>query len=238
MKPTFASSASPGASTYWRTLLELARRPRAAVEGNLDIPLPAAFRRARHMAAWSACCLLAAVLVRTGQPLALWWSRRLAFPAAWPTAVAETVAAALATSAAWAVSSAALYGILRLYTLVAHTMAIHIFQAQGRRLRLLNVEATILPLSAPAALGIALLRVSAPVGWVLIGCTAAWSGALLAWGHNVVFHRRGLGGFRLWAGSGLLAAFVLCVGLLAVMAAVGVIGLFAAAAVRSFVHRP
>lgn len=216
---------------YWFTLGRLLRGTRV-LHQQLDIPLEPGIRRSRWTALWVAGLGVAAVLIARPD---VWPALRqaLRLPAAgW--ASAATLAAWVALAGLLAIVT---YGLLRLYTLVAHVIATNVFKTRGQRLRLLNVECTALTLAAPVSAGVALTHWSV-WGGALIACAfalyAAW---VMALGYAAVFHKRPLSGLWLWLATSAVSGFVLLIGALAVAVTAGVLSLFFLVVLRMFVHR-
>ncbi|MCL6516637.1 hypothetical protein [Alicyclobacillus sp.] len=212
---------------FWRTLWRLRRGPGAVLE-LLDIPLDLAIRRSRGTAGWvTALGLLAVCIARPD----LWVApqRVLHLPPHAGPAVLAAVWVVFAIGLA-----AAVYGLLRLYTLVAHVMATSVFKARGQRLRLLNVECTALALAAPAVVGVALTRWAPVLGWTVAALSALAGLWCMAVGCGAVFHRSAPAGLWLWSGATLVTVFVLGIGAIAVAAALGVLSLFILVFLRVF----
>ena len=126
------------------------------------------------------------------------------------------------------------YGFLRLYTLVTHVMTVNIFKVRGQRLRLLNVQTSVLSLAVPVLMGIAAMPDSPLGGWHIVGAFSLFAIALLARGYNLIFHRERLSGLWLLADGTVVTWFVLAIGALAITVAVAVMALLLLLILRIF----
>ncbi|SFU82808.1 hypothetical protein [Alicyclobacillus macrosporangiidus] len=216
---------------YWCTLGRLLRGTRV-LHQQLDIPLEQGIRRSRWTALWVAALGVAAGLIACPDAWAA-LRQALRLPAeGW---------AFMATSAAWvaltALIAVALYGFLRLYTLVTHVIATNVFKTRGQRLRLLNVECTALTLTAPVSAGVALTHWSVWGGALISSAFALYAAWVMGLGYAAVFHKRPLSGLGLWLVTSAVSGFVLLIGALAVAVTAGVLSLFFLVVLRLFVHR-
>lgn len=210
--------------SYFTSLYSLCRGPRTIFK-TIDTPLDRAIRTSRHTTAWTVIVMVLSLAVT--QPA---WIERLEYQSGWRPAHG------LLTCLIWIIVTAiavpVAYGIVRLYTLVGHVMTLNVFKARGQRLRLLNLHTSLLTLSFPAAAIIVLYRTVPGLGAVLACAVALYFCVIAAIGYNFIFHRRALGGFLLWMGGSLVTLFVLFIGLLALLVALGVIGFFAVVLLR------
>jgi hypothetical protein len=208
---------------YWWTLYRTLRG-RPPLKETLDMPLGAAVIRARWAVVWTVLCWAAATvneIMRKAAKLGPLPHRT------WPVWVGLYV---LCVACAAVLG----YGLFRLYTLVTHVLTVNVFKARGQRLRLLNVETTVLSLSAPCALGWGLRSLSPGVGDIIVGLSILGATALLARGYNLVFHTTGWKGLLLLVGGTLITWFVLSIGLLAVLVALAVVSFLAVVVLRLF----
>lgn len=217
-----------GWASYWQTLGHVLVRPHLAMA--LDTPLPQAYQQSRAHSGWSGVLVTCAVLLHHHAQLAR-WAASWTIPPSNQSMVLYGLALALI-----GLSSPTMYGLVRLYTLVTHVLVTTVFKVRGQRLRLLNLESTVLPLLALVACGIALLIPLPWVGSALIVASLSYGLILLARGYNVIFHQSKWGGFGLVVGGLFLTAFVFCVGAIAIAIGFGVISFFAAVIARPFHH--
>jgi hypothetical protein len=223
-------------SAYWITLGRLVTDWRYA-DGQLDIPIPAAFVRSRWASAWTA--LVGGSSVWIVHPD---WLPHLAARLPVSPAAVHLVAAGLGL-ALLGVAMPIVYGFLRLYTLISHVLTLNVFKTAGRRLRLLNLETTLLSLTAPFCAGYALTRFATWLGAAVMAFVTAYTLLLLASGYNQVFVRRhrkqfGLAGaLALWLAATAVTIFVLAIGALAIAVTLSVLAFFALLIIRSF-HAP
>ncbi|MCL6597883.1 MAG: DUF3040 domain-containing protein [Alicyclobacillus macrosporangiidus] len=217
---------------FWSTCFRMARRPRTVID-TLSLPLAAAVRRCRWATAWSVTLLA----------LATW----LADPG-WPTTTVRHLLSApwvgpdianLAYVTAALLTMPTGYGIVRLYTLIHHTLAVNVFHTAGLRLKLLNLETTLLSLSFPYAVCEVLgkwMPWIGSLGFIVVSAFAVW---LVGVGYDMIFVRRqrrrlGLtGGILLWMGATALTLFVLVVGAATVLVALSVVGFFVVLVART-----
>lgn len=202
---------------YWSVLMRL-REGVAVIDETLDIPLETAPRRSALATAWSVALLTAALLPRL---MHLPWVHEAP---AWARILALLVGLAGAVPVS--------YGALRLFTLVNHTMVIHLFKVRGRRLRLLNAWTTVLALVVPAAVGVSLSNLT-PWAWVLTALSLLWAAWLLTHAYSVTFHCGHARAAWIWLGSTLLTLFVLCIGLISILAVAGVLLMVGLAILRA-----
>jgi hypothetical protein len=223
------SSAHPFA--YWTTLLQLLSRGHV-VEQHLDIPLAEAGPRSQWASAWATTILCLSLFLRYHSSIVQEVARQ--FGATGPASmVTSTVILLLILILAAVVG----YGFLRLYTLVSHVLTINVFKTRGQRLRLLNVETTLLSLAAPLAGGYAVSLLIPTLGRTIVVLTCIYFVVLLAHGYNTIFHKRRFAGFWLLVGASLVTWFVLGIGALAITVSFAVVAFFALAILRIFVHR-
>jgi hypothetical protein len=212
---------------YWTTLLELLSRPRV-LEHYLDVPLAQAIPRSRWMTAWSTTILGLAFLLHFHLALTHWLLGHSATP--------SRVASACIYVVTLALTAVIGYGFFRLYTLVCHVLTINVFKTRGQRLRLLNAEATLMTLSAPAAAAYIVALIQPTLGWALFWATFVYFVVLFAHAFNIIFHKQRLGGLWLLLGSTAVTWFVLAIGALAIAVTLAVIAFFIIAVLRLFVR--
>jgi hypothetical protein len=204
---------------YWIVFVRLFRGI-AVIDETLDIPLRDAKVRCILAVVWTMLCWYVAVLLQQRLTEARW----LLLAPGLRTEILIILCV---------FGIAAAYGLLRLFTLVSHTVTIHLLRARGQRLRLLNAETTILSLSPLAATSWWLAARHGWPGWVLLGLTLTWAAILFTRAYNRIFHRRGLQGLVLWIGSTLLTVIVLTICLVSVLAAGGVLVVLLIAVLRT-----
>jgi hypothetical protein len=216
---------------YWHTFVDLLRF-RDVVRTHLDHPLQSAISQSRWAAAWTGAVVVLAAWLRWPQAEDAVLNQLQV-----PTHVRAVIdVGILLLALSFAIP--AVYGFLRLYTLVHHVMVMNVFRCRrGQRLRLLNFYSSTLPLAVPVAAGVDIAAVSRAVGWALIGAAAAYYIYLTSVAYNRIFHRQKLGGFGLWLGGTVLTWFVLLIGAIGIAAALAVVSFFALAVMRVFAHR-
>ncbi|WP_067933126.1 hypothetical protein [Alicyclobacillus kakegawensis] len=206
---------------YWRDLVRLLGRPRSVLD-HLSQPLATAILRCRWATAWSV--IVAALASWTIHP-------------DWPTQAARLVSGrpvhpALANFGfvlAVLVSIPIVYSGLRLYTLIHHVVAVNVCRTAGIRLKLLNLETKLLPLTVLFAIGWVGTAWQPWLGRVWLAAVSVLALWLLGEGHNAIFVRRRrkrlgrLGGIGLWLTAKLLTLFILAVGAAAIAVAISVI---------------
>lgn len=228
-----------GVFEFWRTFARLFTA-RQAVLATMDIPLASAVRRSRAFTAW--VTLLLAIGLCVGHPAYLQQSEVGLGGLSGFTGAAKTASPVL-----WAMWAAAVvvgltitaivqYGLLRLYTLLHHVLTLNVFKTRGQRLRLLNVETTLLVLSVPVALALALWPYVRIASFVILAIVLAYGLSALANAYNHIFHQHGVRGLWLLLEGTVLTWFVLSVVAIAVAAAMGVVVLILVLILRGFVH--
>jgi hypothetical protein len=215
--------------SYWTSLWYVFTR-RHAIPESLDIPLQAAILRSRWMTGWSMLILVIGLIWR--YPAIIHRVNLLVTLNPSPHSLTAGVFLLLAVF----VTSILGYGLLRLYTLVAHNLTTNIFKTRGQRLRLLNLETTLMTFSFPLTIGLMLTKVSLVAGGIVIGLSLLFLIILLSYGYTLIFHKRGLQGFYLLIGSTLLTLFVFLMGAIAVAVSLGVMAFFVLVILRLFVH--
>lgn len=212
---------------YWRTLYAILRG-QPVLERTLDVPLQEAVIRSRWAAGWTSALLLLTILYRQGTVIQTTLHRVPVDVGLKVTAVAFAAVTSLLLAGGLG------YGFLRLYTLVTHVMTVNIFKVRGQRLRLLNVQTSVLSLAVPVLMGIAAMPDSPLGGWLIVGAFSLFAIALLARGYNLIFHRERLSGLWLLAEGTVVTWFVLAIGTLAITVAVAVMALFLLLILRIF----
>jgi hypothetical protein len=216
---------------YWITLMHLFSR-KDVIESTMDIPLDAAVRRTIRAVLWST--VLGLISFAIAMPTTV-----LHLQAMLPlhASTMRTVVFCVALVVLTPILSIAIYGLLRLYTLVSHVMTINVFKTRGQRLRWLNAETTILSLTAPLAMGWALSRLNVILGRSVMLAVAIYALYLFSCAYHLIFHKKTrIGGLLLFLGSTLVAWFVLLIGALGVMVAFSIIWLFILMVLRVFHH--
>jgi hypothetical protein len=214
--------------SYWYTLIKLCTGEQVLYQ-NLDRSLQETIVRARYAAAWSGTIVSLLVFwtwfINHGLPL--WLNGHGTIPIVLTvfTVILGVVGAGLIG-----------YGLLRLYTLLAHNLTTNLFKVRGQRLRLLSVQTSLLSLVFPLALARGLATYHPTVGWLLIVLVCGYAVSLMARAYNYIFHLNGLRGLLVLCGGTLVTWFVLAIGALALCAAIGVIGFFGAVILRAFHH--
>lgn len=203
------------------------------IDRHLDLPLQAAVVRARWSVGWTVATLAAGALIAHPNALrsvARLLTNRLHTPSTtWFVGIAGSVIAlALAITVA--------YGLLRMYTLITHVLVTNVFKTRGQRLRLLNAQATLLPLSAPTGFALALSPSAPDVTWGLFVAIIMYAATLLSYAYNRIFHQHRLRGFLLLVEGTLLTWFVIAIGALAIAVALAVIAFFVVLVLRAFTH--
>lgn len=213
--------------SYWSTMVLALLRPRYA-EQHIDIKLEEAVRRSRWYSAWSTIIWSLWLL---GERFSLWtnWLNNKAGTAnpAWQwiiTIVLVFIAIPVA------------YGLFRLYILLTHVVTLNVFKVRGQRLRLLNLQTTILTLSGPTVLGLALLPLNTSIGNLILAICVIYAVWMTARGYNSIFHKTRIGGLLLFIGATLITGFITAMAGVALAAALGVIGFFLLLILRSFTH--
>lgn len=212
--------------SYWITLLQLLSR-KGVVEHYLDVPLTEAVPRSQWATAWSTSLLGVCLLLH--------------FHGAWmhPTLIKSSASRLVVWSTSVGIFLVLLllaaligYGFLRLYTLVTHVLTINVFKTRGQRLRLLNVETTLLSLSIPLAGAYMVSLLIPALGQTLIGLICLYLIVLLARSYNTIFHKQRLAGFALLVGGTLVTWFVLAICALAITVTVAVLAFLVLAVLR------
>lgn len=216
---------------YWTTCIQAVWRGPSMIKKNLDLSLEQGIRRAQWFTLWSILILLVGLLVQ--YPALPQGQLQPSMVQNKPFGIASILAWLLLFVLAVPIS----YGLLRLYTLVNHIMVVNVFQSRGQRLRLLNVETTLITLSPVAAIALAAGRFSQTAEIVLMGFVLAYVLSLLGYSFNLVFHKRGIHGLLLVIESYLVTWFVLIMAGLATAVAVAVVAFLALAVLRLFSHR-
>lgn len=219
---------------FWRTLGRLCMGWHV-VAVTLDLPLDQAVRRSRRFIVWALAVMTAGLVIAnpgllTGSEALL--ARHLGI-SAWVWVVWAIVAVTALIFAA-----VVAYGLLRLYTLIHHVLTLNVFKTRGQRLRLLNVETTLLPLSVPTAAAVALNPHAHLASWVLYAAVLIYGTCTLAYAYDHIFHQTGLRGLLLLIEGTLLTWFVMGAAAIAIAAALGVIVLIIVLILRGFVHSP
>ncbi|MCF8563445.1 hypothetical protein LLE49_01640 [Alicyclobacillus tolerans] len=215
---------------YWKTLYFVMKGP-SAIRETMDIPLQQALPRARWFTFVSV--LLVGVFLwvsPTSGIVRLVSGLHIAAP------THAHLTSSLMAVAIILISMPVVYGLFRLYTLLAHVMSLNVFKARGQRLRLLNMETTLLTLAVPIAAGYVVLQITPVGGWLLILAFSLYGFVLASYGYNLIFHKQGLRGSGLLIGSALVTGFVLAIGALAVLVSLAVIAFLILLLLRLFVH--
>lgn len=215
---------------YWITLLHLLSR-RHVVEQHLDIPLATAVPRTQWASAWSTTIFCLSLFLRYHSSIVQGVARQ--FGAKGPTSTGISTGILLLLLILAAIVG---YGFLRLYTLVTHVLTINVFKTRGQRLRLLNVETTLLSLTAPLAGGYAVSFFIPAIGWTVVALTGIYVLVLLAKSYNIIFHKRRFSGLALLLSAAVVTWFVLCICALAITVSFAVVAFFVLAILRVFVH--
>lgn len=214
---------------YWTTCIQTILRGPRTIQTNLDLPLDAGIERARWFTAWTVLHLSIGLLVaypKLLQGLIKHLGKAQDNPFSVETILLWLLLSVLATPV--------VYGLLRLYTLVNHVMVINVFKSRGQRLRLLNVEATLLSVTPVFTIGLVIRNFLPLVGVLLITVTALHVLFLLGYGFDLIFHKRGIQGLFLVLGSYIVTGFVLLMGGLAITVSLAVIAFLVLAFLRLF----
>lgn len=204
---------------YWQALMRLLLGKRVLLS-YLDIPLEDAVQRAKYSVAWSTFLVGVGLLTLKFSAIHQTLTIKYGLVHSWPYVLCLLALVGIA------ILSTVFYGFFRLYTLVAHVMTINIFKTRGQRLRLLNIETTLLSLTAPLAVSIAVYTVAPWVSNLIIAATSLYLIYLASVAYSVIFHKTGPQGMRLFIGSTLVTWFVLGIGALAITVAFSVIAFF------------
>ncbi|MCL6627291.1 MAG: hypothetical protein K6T68_11995 [Alicyclobacillus shizuokensis] len=206
---------------YWKDLIRLLSRPRSVLD-HLSQPLATAVLRCRWATAWSVgVTALASWIVHPDWPTQ---AARLVSGRPMPPALANLgvfLAALLCIPIA--------YGGLRLYTLIHHVVAVNVCRTAGIRLKLLNLETALLPLTVLFAIGWVGAAWHPWLGQAWLAAVSVLALWLLGEGHNAIFVRRRrkrlgrLGGIGLWLTAAVLTLFILAVGAAAIAITISVI---------------
>lgn len=223
-------SGAPQRFAFWQTLIQLSQGKRTLLT-HLDIPLTDAVARSKWGVAWSTLLIVIVALFLKLSAIQHLLTTKYGLIHSWPYVMG------LFTLVVGSILGAILYGLFRLYTLVAHVMTINIFKTRGQRLRLLNIETTLLPLIVPLGIGIAIRDVSPWIGNLIVVATLLYLIYLAGVAYNVIFHKTGVQGMRLFIGSTLVTWFVLAIGALAITVALSVIAFFLLLILRLFERR-
>lgn len=153
--------------SYWQSLIELVTHPKTAVE-KVDVPLPAAATQAKWNSGWTVLCFWLTILVVHGKQL--------------PHTADSLFGSPLPGIVAWLsfllcgmIAVPLTYGFLRLYTLVTHVLTLNVFKVRGQRLRLLNLETKLLPLSVFVCIGCLLVQLNRFAGLTFIAAVALFA---------------------------------------------------------------
>lgn len=215
---------------FWKVLGRLTTGDKI-VRDRLDCPLQLAVIRAHITSSWAATFVLAAVLTNryTRHPLPSLLTKL--------DDKMQVLACAAIIFVLWLVSCLVSYGFLRLFTLLTHNLTTNLFKVRGQRLRLLNVYTSGLSFAFPLAVATVLEPFAKAPALIIIGALSCYLTVLLARAYNLIFHKSGWQGFRLLVGGFMVTAFVLCIGVLAIAAAISVIIFLVLVLFRPILHR-
>lgn len=214
---------------YWTTAYQLLKRPQV-VHDMLDVPLQQAVSRCWWFTGWTVMLITIWVFLYNPSVLHPHFARATRGAGLVPAVEAACFVGCVVFG------TPLVYGFLRLYTLITHVLTFNIFNTRGQRLRLLNVETTLLPLTACAVGIAALLPFIRWVAVVLFIVLAGYLIGLLGYGYNLIFHKQKVGGLALWFGSTVLTWFVLAIGALAMTVAAAVVAFLGLLVLRPFLH--
>lgn len=221
--------ATYGPLTYWRDLLRLFTGE-GVIHENMDIPLDEAVVRSRYASFWSSALIVYAIAMYllTGHNNPQWTTSL-------PLAV-ELLTFVVGIVVVIVGAGFAVYGLLRLYTLVGHNLTTNLFKVRGQRLRLLSAETTLLSLVAPFVGGLMVRTMFPVLGWAIMTATVLYAVILAGRVYNTIFHTKGISGLWVFLAGTLVTWFVLAIGALAVAVAAGVIGFLLLLILRGFHH--
>lgn len=211
--------------SYWTVLLALCKG-HTILRSELDLPLDIVVKRTWYAILWT----LLAVTLATAIAQPRWMAIAITNAPlhSWPLLVAWTVG--------FIIANPALYGFVRLYTLVNHVMTINIFKTRGQRLRLLNLETKLLSLTAPFSVIWVIYRIRPTLAIWLTIVIASYGVYLFGYGYHLIFHKTIWRGTLLFVESTVVSLFVVAIGALAVTVAVSVASLFILLLLRPFLH--
>ncbi|QQE77134.1 hypothetical protein [Alicyclobacillus sp. SO9] len=213
--------------SYWSTMVLTLIRPRFA-EQHIDIQLEEALNRSRWYTAWSTI-IWAFWLYTTQHRLWIHWLSHQA-------GIVSPGWQWLMTLFVVFISLPVTYGLFRLYILLTHVVTLNVFKVRGQRLRLLNLETTMLTLSGPTVVGLAVMPSSESIGNLILAICIIYAGWMTARGYNHIFHKTRVKGFLLFVGATLVTGFIAAMAGVALAATLGVLGFFLLLILRSFTH--
>lgn len=216
---------------YWTLLPQTVRGPQV-IRNTLDIPLRDAIARSRRFTFWGIFCILTTWVTLSKIPTSFVLKEL-------PRELYRNQLVHIVITCFLYVLMAALgYGFLRLYTLLSHVVITNIYKNRGQRLRLLNLETTVMTLLCPLCLGVVLTRWSLYVGWSFIVVVVVYATYLLSLGFTVIFHkRRIIHGLRLYFAGTITTSFILGLCAVGVAVAIAVLCLVVIVVLRSFHSR-